>query len=59
MPVHMNPLEIRCASNPPREVDYYGLAVANSYVGMTQKQDGGSNQCISIYMAILSLGNKC
>ena len=61
MPVHMNLLEIRCTSNSPREVDYYGLAVASShmYVGMTQKQDGGSNQCISVYTAILSLGNKC
>ena len=25
---------------------------------MTQKQDGGSNQCISVYTAILSPGNK-
>ena len=27
--------------------------------GMTQKQNSGSNQCISIYTAILSPGNKC
>ena len=39
----------------------YGLAVASPahYVGMTQNQDGSSNQCISIYTAILSYGNKC
>ena len=39
-------------------VVYYGLAVASPYVGMTQKQDGSSNQCISVYTAILSPGNK-
>ena len=38
---------------------YYGLAVASPYVEMTRKQDDGSNQCISVYMAILSPGNKC
>ena len=27
----------------------YGLAVASPYVGMAQKQDGSSNQCISVY----------
>ena len=26
---------------------YYGLAVVSPYVGMAQKQDGGSNQCIN------------
>ena len=30
-----------------------------AHVGMTRKQDGGSNQCISVYTAILSPGNKC
>ena len=33
-------------------------SVAHNYVGMTRFQDGGSNQCISVYTAILSLGNK-
>ena len=28
-------------------------------VGMTQKQDGGSSQYTSVYIAILSPGNKC
>ena len=28
-------------------------------VGMTRKQDGGSNECISVYTAILSPGSKC
>ena len=37
----------------------YGLAVASSYVGMARKQDGGSNQCISVFTAISSLRNKC
>ena len=31
--------------------------IASPYVGMTRKQDGRSNQCISIYTAILPLGN--
>ena len=31
-----------------------------AHVEMAQFQDGGSNQCISIYtQVILSLGNKC
>ena len=38
---------------------YYGLALVSPYVGMTRFQNGSSNQCISMYMAILSLGNKC
>ena len=38
---------------------YYGLATASPYVGMTQKQDGGSNQCIRVYTVILSPGNNC
>ena len=37
---------------------YYGLAVASPYVGMARFQDGGSNQCISVFMAISSPGNK-
>ena len=36
----------------------YGLAVASPYVGMARFQDGGSNQCISVFMAISSPGNK-
>ena len=32
--------------------NYYGLAVAIPYVGMARKQDGGFNQCISVYTAI-------
>ena len=38
---------------------YYGLTVASPYVGMTRKQYGSFNQCVSVYMAILSPGNKC
>ena len=30
-------------------ISYYGLAVAGPYVRMARKQDGGSNQCVSIY----------
>ena len=37
---------------------YYGLAVASPYVGMARFQDGGSNQCISVFTAISSPGNK-
>ena len=37
---------------------YYGLTVASPYVGMDRKQDGSSNQCISIFMAISSLGTS-
>ena len=38
---------------------YYGLvvALAHNYVRMKRKQDGGSNQCFSIYMATLSPEN--
>ena len=36
-----------------------GSRQRSPYVGMTRKQDGGFNQCISIYTAILSPGNKC
>ena len=35
---------------------YYGVAIASPYVGMTRKQDGGSNQCISIYTAVFFTG---
>ena len=35
-----------------------GLAVASPYVGMVQKQDGCSNQCISVYTVIPSLRKK-
>ena len=34
-------------------------SVAHNYVGMARKKDGGSNQCINVYTAISSLGNKC
>ena len=37
----------------------YGLAVASPYVGMAGKQDGGSNQCISVFTVISSPENKC
>ena len=37
---------------------YYGLMVTSPYIGMARKQDGGSNQCISVFMAISSPGNK-
>ena len=37
---------------------YYGLTVASPYVGMARFQDGGSNQCISVFMAISLPGNK-
>ena len=37
---------------------HYGLVVASLYVGMAWNQGGGSNQCISIFMAISSLENK-
>ena len=37
-------------------VSYYGLATASPYVGMAQKQDGGSNQCISVYTGYHCLG---
>ena len=37
---------------------YYGLAVASPYVGMARIQDGGSNQCISVFTAISSPENK-
>ena len=37
----------------------YGLAIASPYVVMAWKQDGGSNQCISVFTAISSPGNKC
>ena len=33
---------------------YYGLAVVSPYVGMTRFQNGGSNQCISVFMAIIA-----
>ena len=36
-----------------KKLEHYGLAVA------ARKQDGGSNQCISVYTTISSLGNKC
>ena len=36
-----------------------GSGQCSPYVGMTQIQDSSSNQCISIYTAILSPGNKC
>ena len=39
--------------------NYYGLTVASTYVGIAPKQDGSSNQCISIFTAISSPGNKC
>ena len=38
--------------------DTNGLAVASPYVGMGQFQNDGSNQCISVYTAISSPGNK-
>ena len=38
---------------------YYGLTVVCPYVGMAEKQDGGSNRCISVYAAISPPGNKC
>ena len=31
--------------------------IMGSIIGMTQRQDDGSNQCISVYTAILSLKN--
>ena len=37
---------------------YYGLAVASPYVGMARFQDGGPNQCISVFMTISSPRNK-
>ena len=37
---------------------YYGLAVAGPYVGMARFQDGSFNQCISVFTAISSPGNK-
>ena len=37
----------------------YGLAVVSPYVGMAQFQNGGSNQCISVFTAISSPGSKC
>ena len=40
-----------------QNASYYGLAVASPYVGMARFQDGGSNQCISIFTAISSLGS--
>ena len=44
------------SNNVPRDL-YYGLAVASPYVGMARFQDGGSNQCISVFMAISSPEN--
>ena len=38
---------------------YYGLAVVSPYVRMGQKQDGGSNLCISVYIPIISPCSKC
>ena len=35
---------------------YQGLTVVSPYVGMMQKQDGGSNECISNYTTITRLG---
>ena len=40
------------------DTSYYGLTVASPYVGMARFQDGGSNQCISVFTAISSPGNK-
>ena len=41
------------------QIEYnYGLAIASPYVGMARFQDGGSNQCISVFTAISSPGNK-
>ena len=42
----------------PAHANYYGLAVASPYVGMARFQDGGSNQCISVFTAISSPENK-
>ena len=36
--------------------NYQGRMVVSPYVGMTRKQDGGSNGCISNYTAITRLG---
>ena len=38
--------------------DYYALAVVSLYVGMAWKQDGVSNQCISVFAVISSPENK-
>ena len=37
---------------PPGNAIIMGLWKCSPYVGMTRKQDGGSNQCISVYTAI-------
>ena len=40
------------------KTSYYGLTVASPYVGMARKQDGGSNQGISVYMVLSLLGKN-
>ena len=48
--------KIHSTTYPP----YYGLVHGIEPICRDDlQQDGSSNQCISIYMAILSLGNKC
>ena len=44
-----------CLSEP---LIYYGLTVVSLYVGMSWKQDGGSNQCISVYTVIFIIGEQ-
>ena len=38
------------------ERQYQGQTLVSPYVGMEQKQDGGSNGCISNYTMITQLG---
>ena len=52
-----NPEKIRSTIHPYYFL-IYGLAVASPYVGMARFQDGGSNQCISVFTAISSPENK-